>query len=109
MLNYQSDEFALVAYNLVAADYAKNDPHGAERYPIALVWSCKILRNRKYIFSISQTGIMYEVTYNGPEMAWYVDRYKREYRRVFDYPDIPCIPDSSPTTTSTLAATGNDA
>lgn len=46
---------------------------------IYTVWSCKILQNRKAIFSHDVfDGRLYEVTYNGNDKEYYIDVYTKK-------------------------------
>lgn len=50
-----------------------------EKDDVVIVWAAKILRNRKAIlFSPECLGILFEVTYDGAENKFYVDKYKKE-------------------------------
>ena len=42
-----------------------------------IVWSCYILRNRKFLVGVSATNDYYEVTYNANDGEWYIDRYSK--------------------------------
>lgn len=57
-----------------------------ERYPdiidenliIFVVWSCYILRNRKFLVGCNVNNLYFEVTYNANKEEWYLDVYKKE-------------------------------
>ena len=42
-----------------------------------IVWSCYILRNRKFLVGTTATNDYYEVTYNANKDEWYIDRYSK--------------------------------
>ena len=53
-----------------------------------LVWHCKALKNRKYVFGTPVARIIHEVTYNGEKDEWYVDRYVKEENSIV-LPKVP--------------------
>lgn len=79
--NFEENNFDQ-GYIKLAGRLAKEDldgsyPEFSSEVPL-LVWHCKALQNRKYVFGVPKAGILYEVTYNGNRDEWYVDRYKKE-------------------------------
>lgn len=49
-----------------------------EKYTIYIVWSCKTLRNRKWILYTSlPDNILYELTYDGYKDEYYLDEYQK--------------------------------
>lgn len=51
---------------------------GFETFKILTVWSCKALKNYKYIMTTTlHNGEIYEVTYNGTDDVWYIDAYAK--------------------------------
>ena len=76
------DKYLETATRLASENLASSHPeHAAD--PLYLVWSCKALANRKYIFGVPKAGIIFEVSYNGSSDEWYVDRYRKEENVVF--------------------------
>lgn len=69
------------AARLAKEDLDRSHPEAASELPM-LVWHCKALKNRKYVFGTPKARIIHEVTYNGEKDEWYVDRYLKEENSV---------------------------
>lgn len=47
-----------------------------------IVWSCYILRNRKYLIGMRPGNLYFEVTYNNLKNEWYLDAYNHYDNRL---------------------------
>lgn len=74
--NFDSGYLALAA-RLAKEDLDRSHPEYRSETPV-LVWHCKALQNRKYVFGTPKAGIIHEIAYNGVKDEWYVDRYAKE-------------------------------
>lgn len=53
-------------------------------FDVFSVWKSRILQNWKYLISSTlPDGMYYELTYNGNEMEWYLDAYKKFENKVY--------------------------
>ena len=72
-------------YNCVKIldDFYTNEGCGNEDFSIFMVWSCKILKNNKGLFSTSRENDSryFEITYNGETDEFYVDCYVKEWNQ----------------------------
>lgn len=84
--NFDSGYLALAA-RIAKEDLDHSHPEYRSETPV-LVWHCKALQNRKYVFGTPKAGIIHEVTYDGEKDAWYVDRYTKEENSVV-LPKLP--------------------
>lgn len=75
-LNFDQGYLTLAA-RLAKEDLDRSHPEYSTATPL-LVWHCKALKNRKYVFGTPVARIIHEVTYNGEKDEWYVDRYVKE-------------------------------
>lgn len=64
-------------------DFYTNEGCGDEDFSIFMVWSCKILKNNKGLFSTSRENDSryFEITYNGETDEFYVDCYIKEWNQ----------------------------
>lgn len=69
--------YLTLAARLAKEDLDRSHPEYSTATPM-LVWHCKALKNRKYVFGTPAARIIHEVTYNGEKDEWYVDRYVKE-------------------------------
>lgn len=76
------DKHLETATRLASENLASSHPECAAD-PLYLVWSCKALANRKYVFGVPKAGIIFEVSHDGSSDEWYVDRYRKEGNVVF--------------------------
>lgn len=72
-------------YNCVKLldDFYTNMGCGDEDFSIYMVWSCKILKNNKGLFSTDRDNDnrYFEITYNGDTDEFYVDCYRKEWNQ----------------------------
>ena len=72
-------------YNCVKIldDFYTNEGCGNEDFSIFMVWSCKILKNNKGLFSTRRENDSryFEITYNGETDEFYVDCYVKEWNQ----------------------------
>ena len=79
--------YLTLAARLTKEDLDRSHPEYSTATPM-LVWHCKALKNRKYVFGTPVAKIIHEVTYNGEKDEWYVDRYIKEENSVV-FPEDP--------------------
>lgn len=80
------DEKALeIVRQYIEEHLDKSDPK--TEFDVYMVWKAKVLQNWKYLISSSLSdGMYYELTYNGDEVEWYLDAYKKFENRCIQIP-----------------------
>ena len=79
--------YLTLAARLAKEDLDRSHPEFRSETP-QLVWHCKALQNRKYVFGTPKARIIHEVSYNGEKDEWYVDRYAKEENSII-LPKLP--------------------
>lgn len=71
------------AKKVVAEFMDGNIVHGVTPEDVYIVWFCKTLQNWKALLSsdVVDTGIYFEVTYNGNQQELYLDFYEKRVNR----------------------------
>ena len=87
-INSFDQGYLTLAARLAKEDLDRSHPEYSTATPM-LVWHCKALKNRKYVFGTPVARIIHEVTYNGEKDEWYVDRYVKEENSIV----LPKVPD----------------
>ena len=67
--------------NYILDHLDKTDP--VPEVDVYIVWKCKTLQNWKYLLSSNLLdGMYYELTYDGDNVRWYLDAYKKFENKV---------------------------